>query len=176
MASVVFFRAANVGGHQTFKPSALAKELADLGAVNIGAAGTFVVRAAITPAKLRAEFCRRLHFEPELMICRGRELLDLVVAEPFADVRDDGDTRRYVSVLANRPLKLPKLPLYKPEGDEWQVQVLGVIGPFALSLHRRMGERLIYPNEVVEKHFGVSATTRNWNTVEAICKVIKSKI
>jgi hypothetical protein len=35
-----------------------------------------------------------------------------------------------------------------------------------------MGERLIYPNEVIEKHFGIAATTRNWNTVEAICKVL----
>jgi uncharacterized protein (DUF1697 family) len=173
MASVVFLRAANVGGHQTFKPSALAKELADLGAVNIGAAGTFVIRAAMTPAKMRAEFNRRLPFEPELMICRGRELLDLVAAEPFADVQDDGEARRYVSVLAKRPRKLPSLPLFKPEGDEWQVQVIGVIGSFAISLHRRVGKRLIYPNEVVEKNFAVAATTRNWNTVEAICEVLK---
>ena len=44
MASVVFFRAVNVGGHQKFQPSVLAKKLADFGVVNIGAAGTFVVR------------------------------------------------------------------------------------------------------------------------------------
>ena len=173
MASVVFLRAANVGGHQTFKPSALAKELAELDAVNIGSAGTFVIRAAMTPAKMRAEFNRRLPFEPELMICRGRELLDLVAAEPFADVQDDGEARRYVSVLAKRPRKLPSLPLFKPEGDEWQVQVIGVIGSFAISLHRRVGKRLIYPNEVVEKHLAVAATTRNWNTVETICKVLE---
>jgi hypothetical protein len=38
-----------------------------------------------------------------------------------------------------------------------------------------MGERLIYPNEVIEKHFGIAATTRNWNTVEAICAVLKGE-
>ena len=174
MASVVFLRAANVGGHQTFKPSALAKELADLSAVNIGAAGTFVIRAALSAAKLLSEFKRRLPFEPELMICRGRDLLDLMAAEPFADVRES-EVRRYVSVLAKRPRKLPNFPLCKPEGDEWQVQVIGVIGSFAISLHRRLGERLIYPNEVVEKHFAVAATTRNWNTVEAICKALRGE-
>ena len=176
MASVVFLRAANVGGHQTFKPSELAKQLADLDAVNIGAAGTFVIRAPITPAKLRAEINSRLPFEPELMICRGRELLDLVTAAPFADVHDDGEARRYVSVLAKRPRTLPSFPLFKPKGDEWQVHVIGVIGSFAVSLHRRMGKRLIYPNAVVEKNFGIAATTRNWNTVEAICTVLRDKI
>jgi uncharacterized protein (DUF1697 family) len=175
MPSVVFLRAANVGGHQTFKPSALAMELADLGAVNIGAAGTFVIRATITPAKLRAEFHKRLPFKPELMICRGKELLDLVKVEPFADVDEVGDAKRYLTILAKKPRTPPSLPLLKPDGNEWQVQVLTLIGTFALSLHRRMGERLIYPNEVIEKHFGIAATTRNWNTVEAICGVLKKE-
>jgi len=40
MASVVFLRGVNVGGHKTFRPSVLAKELTHLGLVNIGAAGT----------------------------------------------------------------------------------------------------------------------------------------
>ena len=44
MASVVFLRAANVGGHQTFHPKTLANDLAAFRVVNIGAAGTFVVR------------------------------------------------------------------------------------------------------------------------------------
>jgi uncharacterized protein (DUF1697 family) len=173
MALVVFLRGVNVGGHKTFQPSFLAKQLAEFGAVNVGAAGTFVIRAAISSAKLREEILRRLPFEPELMICRGRELLDLAAGKPFADVPADKDARRYVSVLAKRPRKAPKLPLLTPDGDEWQVQVVRVIGLFALSLHRRMGKRLIYPNEVVEKHFGVPATTRNWNTVEAICEILK---
>jgi uncharacterized protein (DUF1697 family) len=173
MPSVVFLRAANVGGHQTFKPSALAKELADLGAVNIGAAGTFVIRASITPAKLRAEIHKRLPFTPDMMICRASELLELIDAEPFAAVKEDANTKRYVSVLAKKPRTPPKLPLRKPDGDEWQVRVIGLIGCFALSLHRRMGERLIYPNEVVERHFSIAATTRNWNTVEAICAALK---
>ena len=47
MALVVFLRGVNVGGHKTFRPAALARELAALDLVNVGAAGTFVVRAAI---------------------------------------------------------------------------------------------------------------------------------
>ena len=51
MALVVFLRGVNVGGHRTFRPSQLVKELADFDVVNIGAAGTFVVRKPGSQAK-----------------------------------------------------------------------------------------------------------------------------
>jgi uncharacterized protein (DUF1697 family) len=171
MALVVFLRGVNVGGHKAFKPSALADELADLDAVNVGAAGTFVVRKPVGQAKLRDELLRRLPFQPELMICPAREVLDLAAAEPFSSEAGEGVTR-YVSVLAKRPRSLPALPVLRPDGDEWQVKVFAVPGRFALSLHRRVGKNLIYPNEVVEKQFGVPATTRNWNTISAICDIL----
>lgn len=40
MAPIVLLRAVNVGGHKTFRPGALAKELAAWDAVNVGAART----------------------------------------------------------------------------------------------------------------------------------------
>ncbi len=44
MALIVFLRGVNVGGHRTFRPSMLARELSDYDVVNVGAAGTFIVR------------------------------------------------------------------------------------------------------------------------------------
>ena len=84
MALVAFLRGVNVGGHRTFRPSALARELEDLDVVSIGAAGTFVVRAPVKQRRLRAELESRLPFETEIMICRGSEILRLVGLEPFA--------------------------------------------------------------------------------------------
>jgi uncharacterized protein (DUF1697 family) len=55
MALVVFLRGVNVGGHRTFRPSILANELKEYGVVNIGAAGTLVVRKPISEKRLRAE-------------------------------------------------------------------------------------------------------------------------
>jgi uncharacterized protein (DUF1697 family) len=173
MALVVFMRGVNVGGHRKFQPGALAKEMAALDVVNVGAAGTFVVRTAVAQAALRAELLRRLPFEAELMICRGRELLDLAAAEPFPDGTAPAEARPFVSVLAKRPRTLPALPIRRPAGEQWQVQVTDIRGAFALSLWRRLGRTLLYPNEVVEKHLGVSATTRNWNTVCTICDILK---
>src|SRR5262245_18092386 len=84
MALVVFLRGVNVGGHKAFRPSDLARQLADFDAVNVGAAGTFVIRKTIGQAALRAALLKRLPFQAELMICSGRDVGQLAAAEPFA--------------------------------------------------------------------------------------------
>lgn len=169
MSSVVFMKAVNVGGHKTFQPSAVARRLAHLGAINVGAAGTFVVPGKVGPRTVRSEFLKTLPFEAELMICHGSDLLDLAAKNPFADSKG---LRCVVSVMSRRPRKLPPLPLCQPPGDQWEVKTIGVSGSFALSLWRRLGKSFVDPSKVVEKGFGVSATTRNWNTILKICGVL----
>jgi hypothetical protein len=58
VALIVFFRGINVGGHRAFRPSVLAKELGIYDAVNVGAAGTLVVRKPGLRAKFLAELRR----------------------------------------------------------------------------------------------------------------------
>jgi uncharacterized protein (DUF1697 family) len=173
VALVVFMRGVNVGGHKAFQPAALAKELAALDVINIGAAGTFVVRKTISQVGLRAELRRRLPFDAELMICPGREIVDLTLEEPFPKERSAGDTRRFVSVMAKRPPELPGLPISHPVGPNWQVKIVAVYSRYALSLWRRLGRTMIYSNEVVEKQLGVPATTRSWNTISAIREILE---
>jgi hypothetical protein len=69
---------------------------------------------------------------------------------------------------------LPRFPISQPPGDQWQVQIVAVRGRFALSLWRRLGRTFVYPNEVVEKAFGIPATTRSWSTVSSICGVLRA--
>ena len=168
MPLIVFLRGVNVGGHKAFRPSVLAKEMAELDVASVGAAGTFVVRKKVSEAALRAEFERRLPFASEIMICKSGEIEKLVSVEPFARETNSQDIKHYVSILSKRPQTAPKLPISQPAGAEWQVKIIGLQGRFVLSLNRRLGRTLVYPNEVVEKQFGVPATTRNWSTIEAI--------
>jgi uncharacterized protein (DUF1697 family) len=174
MAWVVFLRGVNVGGHKPFRPSVVAQALAEFDVVNVGAAGTFVVRKSVSAALLSAELGRRLPFAADLMICRAQDVSDLRSEDLFPGAGSDKEVTRFVSVLAKRPRTLPPLPIRQPAGDNWQVQVVGIRGRFALSLHRRVGRTLVYPNEVVERHLGVSATTRKWNTVCAICDILSA--
>ncbi len=78
MALVVLLRGVNVGGHRTFRPTKLAAQLKHVGAVNIGAAGTFVIRHRMTQAQIRDEVAGKLPFGAEIVVCQGREISRLV--------------------------------------------------------------------------------------------------
>ncbi|MFN2386387.1 MAG: DUF1697 domain-containing protein [Thermoanaerobaculia bacterium] len=174
MALVVFLRGVNVGRNKRFQPAALAREL-PFEAVNVGAAGTLVVRKAVSPAALRSEILQRLPFEAEVMVCRASEVVALAREPVFADAATPEDAQRFVSVLARKPRAIPTLPIAAPAGKVWEVRIVGVSGPFALSFWRHLGDRVLYPNEVVEKAFGAPATTRNWNTIRKVCAVLAKK-
>src|SRR5262245_4798648 len=84
MALVVFLRGVNVGGHRRFRPSILAKELSRYDVVNVGAAGTFVVRKPGARAQFLAALLRKLPFEATVVLCDGRDLMRLVTENPFS--------------------------------------------------------------------------------------------
>ena len=168
-ASVVFFRAVNVGGRQTFQPSKLARDLAHLDVVSIGSAGTFVIRNSIPEAKLREEILRRLQFRPDMIICPAREVLALTGADAFRAVPPGDGLQRFVTVLEQAPRSLSPLPLDQPAGDKWEVRLAAIVGRFVLSFRRKGA---IYSNAVVENRLGISATTRNWNTFAAVWKAL----
>jgi uncharacterized protein (DUF1697 family) len=172
MALVVFLRGVNVGGHRTFQPSTLAKQLAEYNVVNIGAAGTFVVRKPISQAKLRAELSRRLPFKAEIMICAARDIIKLASEDPFPGEPSGTDIVRFVSVLAKRPRVLPPLPLDLPADGEWLVRIIAVRNRFAFGLYRRTMRTIGCLNQV-DKRLGAPVTTRNWNTISAIIKILK---
>jgi len=125
MALVVFLRAGNVGGHNRFRPSILAKELSEYEVVNIGAAGTFVVRKAVSQKKFRRELLNRLEFPTEVMICEGRVLASVAADDPFASEPSRPDVVRFVSVLSRTLAGLPAIPRKFPTNGEWVLRITG---------------------------------------------------
>src|SRR6266508_916402 len=111
MAHVVFLRAANVGGRNVFRPARLAANLAHLDIVDVGAAGTFVVRGKATTSLIRREILAQLSFEPEIVIRPANEILALVKSEPFRGVAFSRVQRGWIAALSGRPTTLPTLPL-----------------------------------------------------------------
>ena len=170
MALVVFLRGVNVGGHRTFRPSILARELSDYGVVNVGAAGTFVVQKPGPPAKFRAELRRRLPFETEVVLCDGRDLIRLEMKNPFRAPRPD--VVRFMSILSKAGRGLPPIPFTFPPSGKWFVRVIASKDRFVFGEYRRHMKTIGYLGRI-DKLFGVPATTRNWNTIMAIVRILK---
>jgi uncharacterized protein (DUF1697 family) len=173
MRWVVFLRAANVGKHNRFQPSVLAKELVKFGVINVGAVGTFVVRQDVTEKALRAAILRKLPFKCDVMICSAKEIVDLARDNPLENEPMDKDRRVFLTVMSKPPASLPKLPIYAPDSKNWEVKIVRVTGACALSLWQRLKENALYPNEVIEKRFGVATTTRSWNTIQKVCRILQ---
>ena len=175
MALVVFLRGVNVGGHKTFRPSALAKDLAEFGVVNIGAAGTFVVRKAVSREKLLTQFRRRLPFETAVVICDGRDLIRLDSENPFAGAPSGSNIVRFVSVLSKPSRTPPPIPIHIPPDGEWFLKIIGIKQRLLFGVYRRRMETIRYLGRM-DKFFGMPVTTRNWNTVTTIIKILKQRV
>jgi uncharacterized protein (DUF1697 family) len=171
VALVVFLRGVNVGGHRTFRPSMLAEQLKHLDAVNIGAAGTFVIRQPVSRAQLRVEFARRLPFNAEIVICQGREIVRLASRDFFSDHLIRPDIVRFVSVLSQSPHSTPSTPMSFPSKGKWLVRILARESRFVIGLYRRHMKVISYLG-TLDRVFGVPVTTRNWNTITAIARVL----
>ena len=171
MALVVLLRGVNVGGHRRFRPTVLTEQLKHLDAVNIGAAGTLVIRRPVTRAQLRAELSRRLPFDTEMMICHGREIVRAVSENHFAGQPVRPDIVRFVSVLSKRPRSAPSTPLTFPSSGQWLLKILERDNRFVFGVYRRHMKVISYFG-TLDRLFGVPATTRNWNTMTAIAKVL----
>jgi uncharacterized protein (DUF1697 family) len=172
MALVTFLRGVNVGGHKTFRPSILANQLKDYGVVNIGAAGTFVVTKAVSKKRLLEEMRRHLPFETRVMICSSDELSEAVAASPFEGEWPRSDIVRFVSVLAEAPRTPPCPPISIPADGRWLLKILSIHDRFAFGIYRREMKAIGCFGKI-DKLCGASGTIRNWNTIEAILKVLE---
>lgn len=174
MALVVFLRGVNVGGHRTFRPTTLAKQLKHLDVVNIGAAGTFVIRKPVTRTQLRAELASKLPFSTEIVICDGREIVRLMSRNHFGDQPARPGVTRFVSVLSRLPRSAPPIPMTFPPRGKWLLQILARDNRYVVGMYRRQMRVIDYLGRF-DRVFGVPVTTRNWNTMTAIVKVLSGE-
>jgi uncharacterized protein (DUF1697 family) len=173
MALVVFLRRVNVGGHRTFRPSILARELSGYDVLNVGAAGTFVVRKPGSRTKFRTALLRKLPFEAEIVLCEGRDLMRLEMENPFGTQPSPPDVVRFVSILSKAGAVRASLPVTFPSDGKWLVRVIASEGQYVFGVYRRHMKTIGYLGQI-DKLYGVPATTRNWNTIIAIMRILKS--
>jgi uncharacterized protein (DUF1697 family) len=140
--------------------------------VNVGAAGTFVVRKPGSRAKFRTALLRKLPFDAKVVLCGGRDLLRLEQENPFAAEPSSADIVRFVSILSKAGGVRASLPVTFPSDQAWLVRVIASRGQFVFGMYRRHMKTIGYLGKI-DKLYGVPATTRNWNTIIAVARILQ---
>jgi uncharacterized protein (DUF1697 family) len=140
----------------------------------VGATGTFVVRKPGGREELRADLRRRLPFGTEIVFCEGRDLIRLEQDNPFGVEPPRPDFVRFVSFLSRSSRLHPALPTTIPPDGEWFVRVIASRNRIVFGEYRRHMRTITYLGQI-DNLFGVPVTTRNWNTIGAIVRVLKNQ-
>lgn len=172
MTLIALLRGLNVGGHRRFRPRLLARELQRYGVVNIGAAGSFVVRKPGEPAAFRAALIRSIPFDADVVLCEADTVVRLVADNPFGPEPASPDLVRFVSFLPKAADALPALPLMVPSTGPWFVRVIAVREQLAIGEYRRHMKTIGYLGQL-DSRLGARVTTRNWNTITAIARAVE---
>jgi uncharacterized protein (DUF1697 family) len=184
MTLIVFLRGINVGGHRRFRPSVLAKELSAYDVVNVGAAGTLVVRKPGSRAKFLAELSQKLPKDTVVACCTARDLLQFERENPFG-AKPSGptpsgsrparpDVVQFVSILSKAGRGKVSLPAAIPQTGEWFVRILGSKKRLVFGHYRRHMKTIGYLGRLDEL-FGAPATTRSWSTICSVLRILKAQ-
>jgi len=108
------------------------------------------------------------------VLCDGRDLIRLEKVNPFGTEPSPPDVVRFVSILSKAGGLRAPLPVTFPTDGDWLVQVMASKGQFVFGMYRRHMETIGYLGQI-DKLYGVPATTRNWNTIVAIVRILKGQ-
>ena len=172
MALVVLLRGVNVGGNKTFRPKLLAEQLKAFDVVNIGAAGTFVVRKPGAKKKFLEAIAKKLPVQCEIIVAEGSEFLRLEKDHPFG--AEEEGVVRFVSSASTNGKGSVSVPLYLPTEKDWLVRLVRHDKQFVFGEYRRHMKTIDQLTKI-DKILGATRTTRNWNTVMQIVKVLKTE-
>jgi uncharacterized protein (DUF1697 family) len=174
MRYVAFMRAINVGGRAVMKM----REVQDIFTVAGGKdVRTFIQSgnvvfdvpqksASAVFKKIGTGLRARLGEEPGLIFRRIEDLERVVKTAPLRTLEAADDVKLYVTFLSGDPTRRPKFPLVS-EREAVEAIAMNHLDVFIVSRRKKNG-MYGFPNAVIEKELGVSATTRNWNTVTRI--------
>ena len=167
---VAFLRGINVGGHKQIKMAELGRIFESLGLKNVK---TYILsgnvlfeskegKADVLTVKIERGLHKALGYQVAVILRTIAELEALIQLDPFKQVKADAEIKKYVTFLSEKHRSKLKVPVLSPKSD-WEIIHLNPREVFivAFPVKGRYGESMA----LVEKEFGKSVTTRNWNTV-----------
>lgn len=119
--------------------------------------------AAKVQAQIEAGFKDKYDWAVPTCVRRGREIVELVDSDPFADIEIHDKIQRYVTFLntpADSDLEIP----YSSLDGDYRILELQP-GHLVSVLDRSRGRGTLDAMDWLGKEFGEGITTRNWNTL-----------
>jgi uncharacterized protein (DUF1697 family) len=167
---VAFLRGINVGGHKQIKMAELSRIFESLGLRKVKTyilSGNVLFETTETNPevlirKIETGLQKVLGYEVSIILRTISELEALMKQNPFKLVKGDAEVKKYVTFLSEKHQSKLKIPVLSPKKD-WEIIHLNPREVFvvAFPVKGRYGESMA----LLEKEFGKSVTTRNWNTV-----------
>jgi uncharacterized protein (DUF1697 family) len=177
---VAFLRAINVAGHARVEMSRLCDAFTRLGCANVQSyiqSGNVLFETAdggeALFQKIRRNVCSLTGEQSSVIFRSARQIAALVKAAPFKAYEADRTLKLYAVCLLQKPRKMPPFPW---EDSKERLEAIGIQGLDVLVVSRRKEPRLFYgfPNSFVENIAGVPATSRNWNTIRKIERLMEA--
>jgi hypothetical protein len=108
------------------------------------------------------------------VLCYGRDVVRLEAESPFETAPSRPDIVRFVSILSKTGRCVASIPCSLLPSGEWFVRVIASQNRFVFGEYRRHMKTISYLGQI-DKLFGAPATTRNWNTIAAIVRILKDE-
>jgi hypothetical protein len=82
------------------------------------------------------------------------------------------DLVQFVSILSQNPCRSVSVPVDLPEAGEWFVRILGSRNRLLYGVYSRRMKTISYLSQI-DNLFGAPATTRSWNTILSVVRILK---
>lgn len=173
---VALLRGINVGGH-TIKMPALKEAFENAGMKEVRtllASGNVIFQSTKENSKelakeLREHLTQSFGYDIDTILLDQDEVLKIIKSEPFRGIPVTPMTRLYLTFLAEPTHSQLKTPYVSPEKDYTILKVQDDVIYSHLELIQR---GTIDAMNILEKEFGKRITTRNWNTIVRIGKLL----
>lgn len=177
---VAFLRGINVGGRKLIKMDELVRIFTSAGFKNVRTyiqCGNvfFESRSANKAAlakKIEKALRQTLGYEVTVVLRTLSELESMVARNPFKRRAGGADVMQCVVFLADDPANKIQIPIISTTEN---LEVFAVADRAVFTIARRKKTGWFgFPNNFVEKQFGVLGTTRQWKTVKKMLKNVES--
>lgn len=174
---VALLRGINVGGHKKVPMADLKKLLASLGFEDVKTllnSGNVVFDCKVMPIhqleeQLEAAIEKHFGFAVPVIVRSGEVMKQLIDSGPFSGIEITKETRLYLSFLKTEPKETQATPW---QNDDLAFRILGYREATVISVLDLSKTKTVDGMKSLEVLFGKDITTRNWNTVEKIGKLL----